>query len=144
MDDDIYCQLREWLEQIGLGFSVSESNIEINILKKFFTEEEARMCLVCKAEAEPIETIAKRAGRDPDQIAYILEQMARKGLLFSCLPKTTEPSKHYAVAPWVGGLLRFHSPTMDEELSQLVFQHFVSKFKRKRFSKRGSGRSRLD
>ena len=41
MSDDTYIKLREFLDQFPIGYPKSPSGIEIKILKRLFTEEEA-------------------------------------------------------------------------------------------------------
>ena len=38
---DVYKRLRQRLDDLGTGFPATESGVEIRILKKLFTEEEA-------------------------------------------------------------------------------------------------------
>ena len=45
MTGSIYKKLREQMDQYSIGFPETESGIEIKILKKLFTEEEAAMYL---------------------------------------------------------------------------------------------------
>ncbi|MEX2706541.1 MAG: hypothetical protein Q6352_015015 [Candidatus Freyrarchaeum guaymaensis] len=42
MSDEPYLRLREFLDQFPLGFPKTPSGVEIKILKRLFTEEEAK------------------------------------------------------------------------------------------------------
>jgi len=78
----VYEKLREQLDQYSCGFPKTESGVELEILKKLFSEDEAEMFLQMSLTIETPEEIAARTGRDPGAVAALLSQMAEKGLLF--------------------------------------------------------------
>ena len=43
--DDVYVRLREHLDNLPVGFPKTESGVELRILKRLFTEEEAEMAM---------------------------------------------------------------------------------------------------
>jgi hypothetical protein len=45
MPSDVCYQLREQLDEYSIGFPTTESGVEMKILERLFTEEEARMYL---------------------------------------------------------------------------------------------------
>ena len=53
--DNIYEKLREHLDRLPVGFSKTESGVEIDILKKIFEPEEAEFAVHLKPEPETIE-----------------------------------------------------------------------------------------
>ncbi|NIR15681.1 MAG: 4Fe-4S ferredoxin, partial [Desulfobacterales bacterium] len=101
MTSDIYYQLREQLDQYSVGFPATESGVEIEILQKLFTEEEAQMYLNLSMMLETPEAVAERLKQDPEKVARLLEQMAQKGLLFRL---RKEGLTRYGVAPYVVGI----------------------------------------
>jgi Na+-translocating ferredoxin:NAD+ oxidoreductase subunit B len=132
MNQDIYEQLREGMDKIGSGFNATESGVEIKILKRLFTAEEAQMYLACTQKMEPIAAIARRLNLKPERIAPVLKQMAKKGLLFSSPSKAKgETPTHFAAAPWLGGLMEVQTFTMDGDLAQLCVQYLTGGFKKK-------------
>jgi hypothetical protein len=60
MNEDIYEQLRQAIDKIGLGFSATKTGVEIRLLKKIFTEEDARMWMHLTDKLETPEEIGKR------------------------------------------------------------------------------------
>ncbi|MBW1903319.1 MAG: 4Fe-4S ferredoxin, partial [Deltaproteobacteria bacterium] len=42
-ENDIYELLRQAVDKLGLGFSATKTGVEIKLLKKIFTEEDAQM-----------------------------------------------------------------------------------------------------
>ena len=63
MKASIYEKLREQLDQYSVGFPATQSGVEIKILKRLFTEDEAGMYLDMSMMLETPEAIAARTGR---------------------------------------------------------------------------------
>jgi ferredoxin len=80
-EHDVYERLREHLHNLPVGFPSTESGIEIRILKRLFTKEEAEMA--CKLSPYPAtaKDIAEKTGLE--NVESLLEQMSKKGLIFN-------------------------------------------------------------
>ena len=88
MADKLYVQLREKIDQIsGTGFPATESGVEINILKKLFTEDEAQIYLGLEVAEQSIEILSKNMNRDAKELESSLERMIEKGLVFPMTSK---------------------------------------------------------
>jgi Pyruvate/2-oxoacid:ferredoxin oxidoreductase delta subunit len=120
MSDDVYSKLREQLDQYSIGYPETESGVEIKILKKLFTEEEAELFLLLNLIAETPEVISERAGQDQKELAGILHQMAEKGLVFRL--KKGDRIK-YAAVPFMIGIYDFQGGNIDRELAELFEQY---------------------
>ena len=81
MTDTVYKQLAERLDALPNGFTPTESGIELRLLAKIFTPEEARLASLLRLTHEPASEIALRAGTDPAATLDILKAMRRKGLI---------------------------------------------------------------
>ena len=127
MPNKIYYELREQLDQYSVGFPTTTSGVEMKILEKLFTEEEAHMYLNLSMMLEAPEAVAGRMKQDPGQVAVLLEGMAEKGLIFRL---RKEDSIQYAATPFVIGVYEFQVKTMDRELAQLMEQYFEEAFGR--------------
>nr|NJM04532.1 4Fe-4S ferredoxin [Desulfobacula sp.] len=79
--EDVYKKLAAHLDRTPSGFPETESGVELRILKQLFTEEEAAIALSLVMMPEPVEAVAQRAGKDPQQIKPILIEMGKKGTL---------------------------------------------------------------
>ncbi|KJS30471.1 MAG: 4Fe-4S ferredoxin [Desulfatitalea sp. BRH_c12] len=113
----IYHQLRNQLDQYSVGFPTTASGIELKILQRLFSEEEARIYLEMSMMLETPEQVAARTGRDQRDTAALLEQMAAKGLLFR---KRGAQQTHYAAVAFVIGSYEFQLKTMDRELAEMM------------------------
>jgi len=125
MSEDIFRQLQEQLDQYSIGFPATESGVEIKILKKLFTEEEADMFLHMSMMLETPDSVAGRLKKDPARVAALLEEMAEKGLLFR-VRKGDAPK--YGAAPFVVGIYEFQLKTMDADLARLFEDFFEEAF----------------
>ena len=125
MAADVYTRLREQLDEYSVGFPITDSGVEIKILKKLFTEEEGEMFLNMSLVPEAPEAVAERLGRDLKEVAALLERMTGKGLLFRM---RKEDSSLYSAIPFVVGIYEFQLKSMDRELAELVDRYFDEGF----------------
>jgi len=115
-EHEIYEKLRQAIDRHGNGFSATEAGIEIRILKKLFTEEEAQMYMHLTENLEPLEVIAARAGQKPEKVAVVLNRMMEKGFTFH---KKKGNKVYCAAAPAYHGIIENQSGRLDKELAQL-------------------------
>jgi electron transport complex protein RnfB len=125
MAPSIYEKLREQLDQYSVGFPTTQSGIEIKILKKLFTEEEAGMYLDMTMMLETPAAVAARTGGSAEAVSAMLANMARKGLLFR--QRKDEEVKYAAVA-FVIGSYEYQLKNMDRDLAEMVEAYFQEGF----------------
>lgn len=78
---DVYQQLRKHLDGLPVGYPSTKSGVELRILRRLFTEEEAEMACQLRPFPETAAEVAQRIGRPPAQVEPLLEHMAKKGLI---------------------------------------------------------------
>ncbi len=125
MQNNIYRELQERLNAYSLGFPATESGIELKILKKLFSEEDAALFLAMSPGLEKPEDIAQRVKKPVEEIASRLEDMAQRGLVFR-LNKGGE--KKYAATAYVHGIFEFQVGDMDKEFAEMMDEYFQEKF----------------
>ncbi|HYA14320.1 MAG TPA: 4Fe-4S binding protein [Syntrophales bacterium] len=113
MTQDIYERLAAHLDNLPGGFPRTESGVELRILKRLFTEEEAALVLYLRMKPEPLERIARRASLPPEELADKLYQMSRKGLIFRA---DTPDGPRYMTIQYVVGIWEYHVNDLDEDL----------------------------
>jgi Na+-translocating ferredoxin:NAD+ oxidoreductase subunit B len=128
MTKQVYYDLREQLDHYSVGFPTTESGVEMRILERLFTEEEAAMYLNLSMMLETPEAVAKRLGRDPNEVAPLLERMVDKGLIFK-VKKEGEFAKYGAV-PFVVGSWDYQVKDIDKESAELFDQYFREAFRK--------------
>ncbi|MBN1847026.1 MAG: 4Fe-4S binding protein [Deltaproteobacteria bacterium] len=118
---DIYEKLRTRLDDLATGFPSTEDKMEIRILKKLFTEDEAEFFLELSPLPESPADTAKRLGLDPDQTATQMERMAKKGLLFR---SRKNDSVKYAAVPFIVGIYEFQVDKLNKEIAHDMNEYF--------------------
>ncbi len=79
--EDVFKRLARHLDNTPSGFPETESGVELRLLKQLFTPEEAELTLSLILMPEPVENIAQRVGKAPEEIEPMLVEMGRKGLI---------------------------------------------------------------
>ncbi len=110
---DVYARLREHLDSLPAGFPATESGVELRILKRLFTPEEAGLAVQVGMRLEPAAAIAARAGLPEAEAQERLRQMSRKGLIFSI--EAPDRPHVYMAAQFVIGIWEYHVNALDPE-----------------------------
>jgi electron transport complex protein RnfB len=121
MPEDAYRKLAQRLDAIPNGFPATESGVELRLLAKIFTPEEAALASGMRLRCEPAADIAARAGVDRNTAYRTLKAMTRKGLI---RVKKGEGQLAFGLMPFAVGFYEEQLPRLDEELAALVEQYF--------------------
>lgn len=87
--------------------------MELRILRRLFTPEEALLAQHLTLIPEEARVIAHRAKMDQDETAQKLAEMAKKGLIFSAHSEHRPP--RYQAAQFVVGIYEYQLDKMDED-----------------------------
>ena len=117
---EAYTRLAHHLDSLPAGFPATESGVEIRILKRLFSEEEAEIAAQLIMMPESVKGIAQRTGRDETRLADMLERMSRKGLIFR---STRDGRKYYMAAQFVVGIWEYHLNDLNEDLIRDVNEY---------------------
>jgi len=117
---DIYEQLAQHLDKLPTGFPRTESGVEIRILRRLFTKEEAGTALLLTMMPEPATGIAARSGKNGGGLANQLERMAKKGLIYR---SSRKGETYYSAAQFVIGIWEYHLNDLDEGLVRDVNEY---------------------
>ncbi len=129
---DVYDELRSFLDGIPNGFPKSESGIEIRILKRIFTPEEAGLFMKLRLAFETPEQIAARTGLEPDYVKQMLPVMKNKGQLVGISKKEFSL---YRIYPYIFGIYEFQGASMDREFAALAEEYMDSAMAKEFFTK---------
>ncbi len=125
MSDEAYVKLREFLDLFPLGFPETDSRVELRILQKLFTVEEAGIAVLLTPLPETAEDIARRNGLEADRVERLLAEMALKGLIF----RTRRQEKTlYNAAPFMIGLYEYSVRKLDPELASLFKEYYETAY----------------
>jgi electron transport complex protein RnfB len=123
---DIYKHLAKKLDGLPHGFPATESGVELRILRKIFSPEDAEFALNLNPLPETAAEIARRVDRPVEVVRAILDQMAVKGQIGSF---KMNGEQRYALAPFVVGIYEFQLNRLDKELAGLVEEYMPSLMK---------------
>jgi electron transport complex protein RnfB len=121
MLEEVYRKLAARLDAIPNGFPASASGVELRLLAKIFTPEEAAMAAVMRLMCEPSDAIAARACIEPDATGRLLKEMVRKGLIRA---EKDAGQLTFGLLPFVVGIFEEQLPRMDAELAALFEQYY--------------------
>lgn len=121
MAEDIYRQLQQRLDTYSVGFPATESGIEIEILKKLFSPDDAETFLSLSPMVEKTSDIAHKLGMPVEEASEKLEDMASRGLLFRL--KKNDDVKYGATA-FIHGIFEFQLNRMNPELANMILKYF--------------------
>ena len=114
MTQDIYQQLANHLDNLPAGYPTTESGVELRILRRLFTPDEAELATHLTVMPEEARVVARRAHLPVAAVAEQLQKMERKGLIYSHHPKSGSPK--YSAAPFVIGIWEFQVGRLTPEL----------------------------
>jgi len=127
INDNLYKELAEALDRLPEGFPHVKSGIEVEILKRIFTPEQAQVGRVMNERYEAVEEIAKKAGMPVEKARKILDSMlwpkrppagrARREIIDGVAKYRLRP---FLVGFWEGEQKHF----TDHELAHMVFHYF--------------------
>ncbi|MDJ0721503.1 MAG: 4Fe-4S binding protein [Desulfobacterales bacterium] len=117
---DVYQLLAEHLDNLPAGYPRTETGVELRILKRLFTAEEAEIAIGLGMMPEPCEAIAARLDQDAETLAPALEAMSRKGLIFR---NAKNGENTYMAAQFVVGIWEYHVNDLDEDLIRDVNEY---------------------
>ena len=120
MNDDIYHKVAGVLDTLPNGFPSTESGVEIKLLKKIFTPEQATLFCEMRLTFETAEEVAQRTGRSSEGMMEMLVSMAKAGQLFMIKLGETD---YFKMLPWVFGIYEFQGSRMDREFAELSAQY---------------------
>ncbi len=116
---DIYEQLARFLDNLPAGFPATDSGVELRILKRLFTEQEAKAAISLTMFPESAAAIAKRIGKDASDMETLLYSMSKKGLI----GRVGKKHHLYMAANFIFGIWEFHVNNIDEELVRDVDEY---------------------
>jgi len=118
-DDKLYRALQRHLDRMPVAYPATESGVEIRILKRLFTPEEARLALSLSAIPEPLRVIHRRTRRwmSREELGEALERMADKGLIHKAAGKG---GPRYGKAPLAVGMYEAQVNRLTPELERDV------------------------
>jgi Fe-S-cluster-containing hydrogenase component 2 len=127
-EPDVYRKLQQHLDKMPVGFPATESGVELRILKRLFTPEEAEIALLLSAVPETLDRIHGRAKKTRiarEELERTLDRMVAKGAI---LGRGRGDRKRYSKAQLAVGMYEYQVDRLTKELQQDVDQYFNEGF----------------
>ena len=121
MEIDLYRRLAKHLDDLPGGFPETKSGVELRILKRLFTPEDAELALSLTLIAEEAHVIAKRAGITVEDASKRLLEMEKKGLIYGTHSK--DKIHRYTALQFIVGIWEFQVDKLNPELIRDVDEY---------------------
>jgi electron transport complex protein RnfB len=119
--DKVYERLAAKLDELPNGFPRTGSGVELRILERIFSPEDATLALQLLPVPESAAAVARRLRRPVEELIPLLDGMVARGQIGSLKVKG---EKKYVLMPFVLGIYEFQLPRMDAELAAMVEEYF--------------------
>src|SRR5512145_2016662 len=130
-DDPVYRQLQIQLDQYPIGYPATQSGVEIDILKYFFTPLQAKVALALTLPTIPVSRIRRnlkakfQIDLSPDELSVILDDMFQKGVIRR---KTVAGGPRYGIAMLAIGMFEYQVDSLTPELMEMMHRYFDEAF----------------
>lgn len=114
MTAKIYKKLAQHLDNLPAGFPPTDSGVELRILQRLFTEQEAELAIWLTLIPEEAPVIARRTGIPVEEASTRLEAMAQKGLIYRIAHYNGKTL--YMASQFVVGIWEYHVNDLSPEL----------------------------
>jgi ferredoxin len=117
MTDDTYERMAAALDRLPNGFPRTESGVELLILERICSTQEAGLAALLTGTPETVEVIATRADQPVRDVRRALFALARRGIAWIV---QQDGEVRFRLAPFIVGIYEAQVERMDHELSHLV------------------------
>jgi electron transport complex protein RnfB len=123
---DLYERLAQFVDNMPAGYPRTESGVELRILRKLFTPEEAELFMHLTLIGEKPRVIAHRAEQPVEVVSRLLEGMDKKGLVFA--DHRPDGTPEYSAQQFVVGFWEGQVNRLDRELVEAVEEYLPLAF----------------
>ena len=121
METDVYEQLAQALDLLPGGFPRTKSGVELQILRKVFSAEEALVASNMTGTSETVEAIAARANLATEEMEERLKAILSRNIIWS---SKKDGIRKFRLAPFIVGFYEEQWDIMDHEFAHLCEQYF--------------------
>ena len=121
MKNDVYSRLAAFLDNLPGGYPSTETGVELRILRRLFTPEEAEMTLHLSVLPESVKVISHRAKLSAEETSTRLEELYQKGLILK-IKREGRPDLYMALQ-FAIGIWEYHVNDLDLDLARDVGEY---------------------
>jgi len=124
---DVYKKLALVLDRIPEGYPETESGVELKILGKLFTPEEAELACHLSLDPQTAKTVGQSVGWDERKTFILLKGMTKKGLIEA---GRGEGGLAFKLIPFIVGFYENQNARIDEEFARLFESYYKEAFQK--------------
>lgn len=126
--NDVYARLADELNRIPNGFPRTQSGVELKLLAKLFTPEDARLATFLSMEPQSVKEIALKSNTGENETKSVLISMVKRGLID--LKRDDKKGIVFHLIPFVVGFYERQNAKIDKEFAELFEQYYRESFHR--------------
>lgn len=126
MENDVFRHLQQHLDRLPIPFPATQSGVELRLLKKLFTVEEAEVALNLSAIPERISRIHKRfknKKRSIKNLEEVLSRMFKKGAIRGVRDRKNQNQFLYSKMPLAIGMFEAQVDQITGEMAEDFFEY---------------------
>lgn len=120
---DIYRRLREKLDQMATGYPATESGVELRILQKLFTEQDAEFFLAIGTDATTSRELSRSMDINRESLEAKLSDMALRGILFR---EQRNGEILYRAVPFIVGMYEYQIGRLSPDILKDIMEYYVT------------------
>lgn len=124
--DERYQQLAKRLDELPNGFPATDDGVELRLLAKLFSPQEAALASQLRLTLETAQQIAERIGGKEGELRDMLKDMARRGLIRA---EKTKGGLGFGLIPFVVGIYENQMGNIDRDFAELFEAYYQRAFK---------------
>jgi ferredoxin len=121
MESTEYERLADALDHLPNGFPRTDSGVELEILRRIFSSEEAHVASMLDRHHRHYKVIATNAQRPVEQVRSLLLAMVKRGLV-----EPDSSRNAFRLLPWVVGIYEAQLEQIDHSYAHLIEEYFAS------------------
>jgi Na+-translocating ferredoxin:NAD+ oxidoreductase subunit B len=118
--NDVYGRLAARLDALPHGYPATSTGVELRILRKIFSPEDAELALALTLLPDTAETVARRVARPTEEVRNALERMRERGQIAVV---ANRGRTMYSLVPFVIGIYELQLHHLDGELAELFEEY---------------------
>jgi electron transport complex protein RnfB len=127
MTENPYRRLAQRLDALPQGFPPTDDGVELRLLARYFSPEEAALAAQLRLTLETAAEIAARIGGDPRELRTQLKDLARKRLI-TVGRAASGSGLGYGLMPFAVGIVEMQQDNIDVETARLFEEYYRRAF----------------
>lgn len=116
-----YEKLAKYFDTLPAGFPPTQDGLELRILERLFTPQEAELALHLTLLNQDVQSIARQAGLSVEETSVLLEGMLQKGLIGAA--GSEGKGTRYGISQFVIGFYEGQVNRLDEGMAKLFEEY---------------------